>query len=252
MDAFDNLLLIKDLKGAGLLILIDPDRGSMEDKINLANRCEEQGVDGLLVGGSLIFTLQFDTLISSLKQAVSLPIILFPGNGRQLSKHADAVLFLSLISGRNPSYLIGDQVMFAPVVHSMGLETIATAYMLVESGETTSVEFVSQTRPLPRKKSEIAVAHGLAAQYLGFRVLYLEAGSGAKVSVPDEMIQSVAEKVDLPIIVGGGIRSPEEAGAKVSAGASFIVLGSAMEEDGGPDRLASFCEAVHCNQKTSG
>lgn len=252
MTVFETLLTIREKKGAGLLILIDPDRGSLEDMIRLARACESTGVDGLLIGGSIVYSLDFDGLISALKKAVALPVILFPGNGRQLSRHADAMLFLSLISGRNPAHLIGDQVMYAPTVHAMGLETISTAYMLVESGCSTAVEFVSQTRPLPREKSEIAVAHGLAAQYLGFRLLYLEAGSGAERSVPESMIRHVSGVVDLPIIVGGGIRTPEAAGAKVAAGASFIVVGSAMEKAGGSDHLKSFCEAVHTRKKVSG
>ena len=211
----------------------------------MAKACEESGVDGLLVGGSLLLSEHFDDFVASLKKTVSIPVILFPGNGHQLSRHADALFFLSLLSGRNPHYLIGEQVHSAPRIRALGLEAISTAYLLVESGRTTSAQFMSDTRPLPSNKPDIAVAHALAAAYLGFRFIYLEAGSGAEHPVPDAMVQAVGGAVDLPVIVGGGIRTPEEAEKKVRAGASFIVAGTVFEGKGKHSLLRGFVDAVH-------
>ena len=179
MSVYQNLLNIKKNKGAGYLILIDPDKRPFDDLLSLARQCEDQDVDGLLIGGSLLFISHFDKLVHDIKKEVSIPVILFPGSSRQLSEHADAVLFMSLISGRNPQTLIGEQVMAAPSVRALGIEPISMGYMLVESGQTTSAEFMSNTQPLPRNKPDIAVAHALAAEYLGMKLIYLEGGSGA-------------------------------------------------------------------------
>ncbi|MDM7926327.1 MAG: geranylgeranylglyceryl/heptaprenylglyceryl phosphate synthase, partial [bacterium] len=212
-----------------------------------ANTCEAQGADGILIGGSLLLDDGFDKCVEAVKRAVRIPVILFPGNGRQLSRYADAVLFMSLVSGRNPHLLIGEQVTSAPVIRAMGLEPVSMAYLLVESGETTAAEFMSATRPIPRNKPDIAAAHALAAEYLGMKLVYLEAGSGAKQSVPEAMIAAVARTVSVPVIVGGGIRAPEDAAAKVKAGASFVVTGNVLEKEGGPDRVRSLADAVHAS-----
>ncbi len=236
--------IVKD-RGAGYLVLFDPDEKSVKEGSEFARTCEENGVDGLLIGGSLLFSDHFDAMVKSIRESVSIPVILFPGSGRQLSAHADAMLFISLISGRNPNFLIGEQVLSAPMVHNLKLETLPTGYMLIESGAQTSVEFMSDTRPIPREKPEIAVAHALAAQYMGMRYLYLEAGSGALKSVPEAMIQAVHSTVGLPLIVGGGIRSPEEASKKVKAGASFVVTGNVLEDLQNVKKIRKFAEAVH-------
>jgi len=245
MTVYKKMLDVRGEKGAGYLVLLDPDKRPVEELVSTAKECEARGVDGLLIGGSLIFSAQFDGVVKSIKASVSIPVILFPGNGRQLSRYADAVLFMSLISGRNPYYLIGEQVLSAPTIQSLGLEPISTGYMLVESGNTTSVEFMSDTRPLPREKPEIAVAHALAAEYLGMKMVYLEAGSGAEYSVPEEMIQAVREAVSIPLIVGGGIRTPDEAQEKVRAGASFVVTGNVLEEEKDFILIAEFARAIH-------
>jgi len=226
-------------------VLLDPDKGSIKELVHLAQNCQASGVDGLLIGGSLLFSNTLDTLVSEIKKVVSIPVILFPGDGRQLSKHADGLLFMSLLSGRNPHYLIGEQVLSAPTVHALGIETIATGYLLVESGKTTSVEYISHTKPIPQDKPEIAVAHALAAQFLGFQILYLESGSGAEQPVPIEMVQAVNQKVDIPLFVGGGIRTPEQAKACVEAGASFIVTGTVIEESNDLVLLQSMVDAIH-------
>jgi len=243
---------LKDLlkkKGAGFFVLLDPDKQPVEDIVSMAETCQANGVDGLLMGGSLLFSAVLDDMVKAIKQKVSIPVILFPGNGGQLSKHADAVLFLSLISGRNPHYLIGEQVLAAPLVRAMGLEPISTGYMLVESGGSTSVEFMSHTMPLPRSKPDIAVAHALAGEYLGMKLIYLEAGSGARLSVPEELITSVRQAITIPLIVGGGIQTPEEARSKVMAGASFVVTGDIIERKGNEGLIKEFSEAIHSTKK---
>jgi len=245
MTVYEKLLKIKNDKGAGYLVLIDPDKGSIEKLTELAKTCEKQEVDGLLIGGSLLLSTRFDELVKAIKKAVSIPVILFPGSSRQISAHADAILFMSLISGRNPQNLIGEQVMAAPVVRETGIEPISMGYMLVESGQTTSAEFISNTRPLPRNKPEIAVAHALAAEYLGMKLVYLEGGSGADHSVPEEMIQAVESVLSIPLIVGGGIRNADEAGRKVKAGASFIVTGNFFESQENEKKLIQFAETIH-------
>ncbi len=249
MTVYQKLNGVVKRKGAGYFVLLDPDEGSIKDCVLLARDCEANGVDGLLIGGSLLFSAQLDELIKAIKEVISIPVILFPGNGRQLSEHADGVLFLSLISGRNPNYLIGEQVLSAPIIQALGIEPISTGYILIESGKTTTVEFMSNTRPLPREKTEIAVAHALAAEYFGMKFVYLECGSGAELTVPEEMIRSIKKTVSIPVIVGGGIRTPETALAKVKAGASFVVTGNIFEKGYSPSLIQSFAQAIHDQDK---
>jgi phosphoglycerol geranylgeranyltransferase len=245
MDTYKKLLALRKQRGAGYLVLIDPDKQPLEEVVSFAKYCEDNGADGFLIGGSLLFSNHFDELIHDVKQAVSIPVILFPGNGQQLSPHADAILFLSLISGRNAHYLIGEQVLSAPKIKALNLEPISTGYILVESGKTTAAEFMSHTKPIPAEKPEIAVAHALAAEYLGMKFVYLEAGSGAERSVPEAMVHAVSHAVSIPIIVGGGIRSPEEARGKVKAGASFIVTGNVLEKKKNTHLIKDFAKAIH-------
>jgi phosphoglycerol geranylgeranyltransferase len=241
----NSLFEIKEKRGAGYLVLIDPDKQEISEAVRLAEMCSQADVDALLIGGSLLFTHVFDELIKAIKEACSLPVIIFPGSTRQLSPYADAILFLSLISGRNANYLIGDHVFSAPIIKSMNLETISTAYMFVESGNITSAQFLSDTKPMPREKPDIAVAHALAAEFLGMSLIYLEAGSGAKYSVPENMIAAIKKYSRLPMIVGGGIRTPEEAGNKVRAGASFIVTGNVLEKNRDLQFIKAFSQAIH-------
>ena len=231
-------------KDAGYFILIDPEVCDVERTAKLANTIEKGGADAILLGGSLL-TQDLHPIAASLKTETELPIILFPGDSMHLTPHADAILFMSLISGRNPNYLIGEQVKAAPWIQKYGLEPIPTGYMLIEGGNRTSVEFMSGTVPIPRNKPDIAAPHALAAEYLGMQTVYLEAGSGAELPIPNEMISSVKEKIDIPLIVGGGIRSPEIAAEKVRAGADFIVTGNILEETGSIDLMKQFAIAVH-------
>jgi putative glycerol-1-phosphate prenyltransferase len=232
-------------KGAGFLLLIDPDRISIDRLPSFLTSMEKNGVDGFLVGSSMMSTVNGELVCKSIKESTNLPAILFPGSWHQVTPSADAILFLSLISGRNPDYLISEQVKGAPAVREYGIEAIPTGYMLIESGSTTSVEYVSGTRPIPRDKPEIAKVHALAAEYLGMKLIYLEAGSGAKTPVPDEMVSEVADYVTRPVIVGGGLRTPEDASAKVAAGASFVVIGSRFEMDASESLISEFAHAIH-------
>ncbi|MEE2911234.1 MAG: geranylgeranylglyceryl/heptaprenylglyceryl phosphate synthase [Candidatus Poribacteria bacterium] len=227
---------------AGYLVLVDPDRIKLKEIPSFAQRAQSAGVDGVLLGGSFL-TNDLSIIAETLKKSTDLPIILFPGSAMQVTPHADAILFMSLLSGRNANYLIGEQVKAAPMIQRVGLETISTGYILIDGGQQTAVSFISNTTPIPNDKAEIAWAHALAAQYLGMKLIYLEAGSGAKKPVPDQIIHSVKKQVTVPIIVGGGIRSPEVARKKVAAGAQFVVTGNVIEQD--PSLMAAFADAIH-------
>lgn len=245
MSVYQSLLSRLESQKANYLVLIDPDRKNDSRTKDLVAEVNNSGADAILVGGSLIMDSAFEERVKGIKSASNVPVILFPGASNQLTREADAILFMSLLSGRNPQYLIGEQVQAAPVVKHMGLETIPTGYLLMAGGSPTSVEFMSNSQPLPMDKPDIVVAHALAAQYLGMSVVYLEAGSGAKRSVTNEVIRSVSGEVDIPVIVGGGIRSPEEAAAKVRAGAQFIVTGTVLEKGDNQGIMASFAQAIH-------
>jgi phosphoglycerol geranylgeranyltransferase len=226
-------------------ILLDPDDFSPSKAGRVARQAESTGgVDAVLIGGSLLQTGSFEAFVNAVKRNVSIPVMLFPGDATQLSRRADALLYLSLISGRNPVNLIGEHVKAAPVIRRLGIEPIATAYMLIESGAVTSVEFMSNTRPLPRAKPDIAAAHALAAQYMGMKMVYLEAGSGALQPVPSDMIRKVKSWIDIPLIVGGGIRDAETAKSILEAGADIIVTGNMLRKKGGVDRMKEIARAV--------
>ncbi|HLA68285.1 MAG TPA: geranylgeranylglyceryl/heptaprenylglyceryl phosphate synthase [Bacteroidota bacterium] len=245
MTTHDRLLSVHQKHGAGYLILIDPDKINDDNLPSFVRNATEAGVDGFLVGGSLVMTSEFEKQITVIKRNTTVPVVIFPGSLSQVSAAADAILFLVLISGRNPEHLIGNQVLAAPIIKRMGLEAISTGYMLIGTGTMTSAEFVSNTKPIPHHKTDIAVAHALAAEIIGMKCLYLDAGSGADNPVPDEMIRAVSKVCALPIIVGGGIRKPEDARRKVDAGASFVVTGTILEEQGHSGLIRQFAEAIH-------
>jgi phosphoglycerol geranylgeranyltransferase len=245
MSVYEYLIRVMKEKRAGYLPLLDPDRLDGKRLVQMAVHLENAGVDALLIGSSLLLSATMDTIIQDIKREIRIPVIIFPGSLNQVSQYADAILFLSLISGRNPERLIGDQVKAAPAIKEYGIEPIPTGYMLIESGNPTSAQFMSNTMPIPRDKPDIAMAHALAAEYLGMKMIYLEAGSGAKVPVPDGTVRSVRDYVSVPVIVGGGIRRPEVAAQKVKAGASFIVTGNVLEKEGGLELVKEFCNAIH-------
>jgi len=236
---------------AAYVVLVDPDRlppGSVAERIGLISR----HADFVFVGGSMLAGGGFDETVRRVKTASEAPVVIFPGDATQVSAAADAILFLSLVSGRNADLLIGEHVKAAPAVREAGLEVIPVAYILVESGRTTSVQFMSQTLAVPVDKPEIAMVHGLAGEYLGMKAVFLEAGSGAPSHVPAEMVRAVSEYVSVPVIAGGGIRTPEAAGSLVRAGASLIVTGDVIERRGSEDLLAEFSEAVRGSRSERG
>jgi phosphoglycerol geranylgeranyltransferase len=249
LTVYEKLIQAKETKGAGYLVLIDPDKYGVQEAIDLAVKCADAEVDALLLGGSLLFSAAFDEIIQGIRAECDLPTIIFPGSTRQLSPYAHAILFLSLLSGRNPNFLIGDQVIGAPIIKVFGIEPISTGYLFIDSGNVTSAQFISDTRPIPRDKTDIAMAHALAAEFMGMKLVYLEAGSGAKFSVPIEMISAIFEYITIPMIVGGGIRKPEQAQERAEAGASFIVTGNVLEQNSDSKLIKEFAKAVHIGRK---
>ncbi len=215
----------------GILALLDPDRTKSAKTRTIVKSLCRDGISGILVGTSFMTTPYFDKFVARIKRAASKPVIIFPGGTSQVSAQADAIFFLSLLSGRNPEYLIGEQTRAAFLIKDYKLEAIPVGYLLIDSGSYTSVEFISQTRPLPRTKPEIACAHALAGQYLGMKMIYLEAGSGGIENVPLKMVQMVKKTISVPLIVGGGIRNPRLAQQIIKAGADYIVIGSIIEQN---------------------
>jgi phosphoglycerol geranylgeranyltransferase len=244
-NTFSRLLQTKQSRGAGYLVLVDPDALADAHLGSYVRSATKAGADGFLVGGSLMLTNALGEQLKTIKANTEVPVVLFPGSLFQISPHADAILYLVLISGRNPDHLIGNHVVAAPIIRSMKLETISTGYMLIGTGKTTSAEFMSNTKPIPNHKPDIAVAHALAAEMMGIACLYLDAGSGADEPVSDAMIGGIAKYCALPMIIGGGIRTPEDAARKVKAGASFIVTGTAIESQDSMDKIQHFADAVH-------
>jgi phosphoglycerol geranylgeranyltransferase len=226
-----------------LAVLVDPDRQHPSALGQTGRRVAEAGADLLLVGGSLLSSDQLHESLLALREACSLPLVLFPGRAWQVSDAADAILFLSLVSGRNPELLIGQQVHAAPLLSRTALEVIPTAYLLVDGGSVTSAAYISQTLPIPADKPDIAVATALAASYLGMRMVYLDTGSGAAEPARPAMVQAVKQATRLPLFVGGGIRTAAQATQVARAGADVVVVGTAFERD--PDLLGDLCQAVH-------
>ncbi len=245
MNIYSYLLDKIAENGACHLILLDPDKLSEEQMKKFVTRCAASGVDGFLIGGSLLMNGNLDDTLQEVRKYTELPLIIFPGSVNQVSKYADAILFISLISGRNSEHLIGKHVIAAPLIKNAGIEPISTGYLIIESGARTTAEYMSGSLPIPRKKPEIAAATALAAQYLGMKFVYLEAGSGADDHVPVEMVKVVSSICDIPVIVGGGIRNAETASKLVHAGAKIVVTGNFFEKDSSWDKLGEFTAAVH-------
>lgn len=225
------------------LVLIDPDHfADQEQIVRFVEQLNQAQPDMILVGGSL--TVETTTaIIGQIKERCSIPLVLFPGNTFQFTPEADGMLLLSLISGRNPDLLIGQHVVFAQTIKRSGIETISTGYILVESDHTTAVEYISNTHPIPRTKSSIAAATAIAGTLLGNRLIYLEAGSGAYPPVPSVMISAVKEAIEVPLIVGGGLRTVEDIQTALEAGADAVVVGNILEEK--PEWMIPFAKTIH-------
>ncbi len=224
--------IIKDSQQGkkSLALLLDPDEYHNESLKNLFS-VDFKHVSYLFVGGSLLKKESLDELIGSLKTINSKPVILFPGNSGHISDKADAILFLSLISGRNPDYLIGQQVISAPIIKKSKIEVLPTAYMLIDGGRPTTVQYMSNTMPIPADKPDIAACTALAGQYLGLKITYLDAGSGAENPIAQNIITAVKNEIKGPLIVGGGIRNYEQMENAFDAGADIVVIGNALQNN---------------------
>ena len=206
-------------------------------------------VDYLLVGGSLVISNHLDECVQQIKKNCSIPVVLFPGSPQQVSKYADALLYLSLISGRNPELLIGQHVVSAPFVRQSGLEIMPTGYIVIDGGAPTTVSYISNALPIPADKNEIAMCTAMAGEMLGMKLIYMDAGSGARRPITEDMIKAVAKNIDVPLIIGGGITDPEKAYLNCKAGADVIVVGNAIEKDA--SLIMEMSKAVHSVSRES-
>jgi putative glycerol-1-phosphate prenyltransferase len=224
-------------------VLIDPDKVDAAAIEQILELSTEAKVDYFFVGGSLVISTHLDECIQQLKAACDIPIVLFPGSPSQVSKYADALLYLSLISGRNPELLIGQHVISAPFVKKSGLEIMPTGYMVIDGGAPTTVSYISNAAPIPADKTDIAMCTAMAGEMLGMKLIYMDAGSGAKTPITEKMIEKVSSHIESPLIVGGGIIEPEKAYLNCKAGADIIVVGNAIEKDA--NLIKEMSAAVH-------
>lgn len=232
-------------RGALFAVLLDPDTSDDLSLMKTGVLAAENDADLLLVGGSFMGNFNLSSQVAALKKAVSIPVILFPGGASQVVPGFDAMLFMTLVSGRNSNYLIDEQVRGGVLVRTLQMEAIPTAYQLINSGKSTAVEYISATLPVPADKPKISMAHSVAAELMGMRYVYLEAGSGAEFPVPVEHIAYTRKSTDLKIIVGGGIREPQAAAERVAAGAQIIVTGTIWESKKDAALLKEFASAIH-------
>lgn len=212
-------------------VLVDPDKTDLQQMDTLLSLGEQAKIDYWFVGGSLVISSQLDELVRHIKKNTSVPVVLFPGSPSQVTRQADALLYLSLISGRNPELLIGQHVLSAPFVKQSGLEILSTGYIVVDGGAPTTVSYISNAAPIPADKEDIALCTALAGEMLGMKLIYMDAGSGAKQPITTSMIKRVADQISIPLIVGGGIKTPEKAQENCKAGADLIVVGNAIEKE---------------------
>lgn len=224
-------------------VLIDPDKVTLAGIADLAAKCTAAKVDYIFLGGSLVITNHLDECVQQLKTLCDIPVVLFPGSPSQVSRYADALLYLSVISGRNPELLIGQHVLSAPAVKKSGLEVISTGYILIDGGAPTTVSYISNTTPVPADKDDIAMCTAIAGEMLGMKVVFMDAGSGARKPISESMIARVSSQVSAPIIVGGGIRDAEKAYLNCKAGADIIVVGNAIEKE--TSLIKEIADAVH-------
>lgn len=243
--SFSAILMDRRKSGKkSIAVLLDPDKvDETSHLLPLLNLANENLVDFFLVGGSLITTTNLSQVVRTIKENVNIPVVLFPGNNMQIDPSADALLFLSLISGRNPELLIGQHVVAAPIIRNTRLEVVPTGYMLINSGKLTSVAYISNTMPIPDDKYSLAASTAMAGEMLGLQCIYLDAGSGAEKEISAKMIASVRKVVNVPLIVGGGINSTQKALTALEAGADMIVIGNALEKN--PQLLTEISEKVY-------
>ncbi len=240
---YNSLTERKRLGKKSFAVLIDPDKVNDSNMESLIKLSVDAQVDYFLVGGSLVVSTYLDECLQIIKKCCNIPTILFPGSPNQVSKYADALLYLSLISGRNADLLIGQHVISAPFVKQSGLQIIPTGYMVIDGGAPTTVSYISNATPIPADKNEIAVCTAMAGEMLGMKLIYMDAGSGARRAITESMIQKVAANIDVPLIIGGGIIEPEKAYLNCKAGADVIVVGNAIEKN--TSLIKEMAAAVH-------
>jgi putative glycerol-1-phosphate prenyltransferase len=240
---YHKILERKQGRKKSLAVLVDPDKTSVVQTDILLENCVTADVDLIFVGGSLVVSDHLEQLVQHIKRECNIPVVLFPGSPSQVTPFADALLYLSLISGRNAELLIGQHVISAPLVRKSGLEILSTGYMVIDGGAPTTVSYISNANPIPADKNEIAVCTAMAGEMLGMKLIYMDAGSGAKIPISESMIQAVASQIQVPLIIGGGIRDAEKAYLNCKAGADIIVIGNAIEKDLGLIREMS--QAIH-------
>lgn len=243
MNIYQSLTERKSYGKKSFAVLIDPDKVNDKSIFELISLSASAGVDYFLVGGSLLVSNYLEDCVRLLKEQSDIPVILFPGSPSQVSKNADALLYLSLISGRNPELLIGQHVVSAPVIRQSGLEIMPTGYMVIDGGAPTTVSYISNAAPLPADKNEIAVCTAMAGEMLGMKLIYMDAGSGAKKAISEEMISKVSAAISVPLIIGGGITTPEKAYLNCKAGADVIVVGNAIEKEA--SLIKEMADAIH-------
>lgn len=243
MNIYNNIEANKKSNKKSFALLIDPDKQDKQQLLYIIEKANNANTDYFFVGGSLLTSDSLDLCLSTLKERSTIPIILFPGNAMQVNNKADGILFLSLISGRNADMLIGKQVITAPLLKQSSLEVLPTGYILIDSGQPTTVSYMSNTTPIPANKSTVAACTAMAGEMLGLRLMFLDGGSGAKNPISKEMIKSVRESVNVPLIIGGGISSGEKAIENCKAGADIIVVGNAIEKDG--NLIEEIATAIH-------
>ncbi|RYZ21667.1 MAG: geranylgeranylglyceryl/heptaprenylglyceryl phosphate synthase [Sphingobacteriales bacterium] len=222
---------MKKSSKSGFAVLADPDKIAPADMVHLAKLCNDAQVNYLLLGGSLVVAHQIEACIQRFKSESAIPVILFPGSPSQVTPYADALLYLSLISGRNPEHLIGQHVVSAPMVKASGLEVISTGYMVIDGGAPTTVSYMSNSAPIPANKPEIALCTAWAGELQGKHIIYMDAGSGARIPISEEMIRKVGSHIEIPLFIGGGIQTPERVYKNCRAGANIVVVGNAIEKD---------------------
>ena len=243
MNIYNNIIENKKANKKSFALLIDPDKQDEKQLISIIEKAKNAKTDYFFVGGSLLTHDSLDTCLNTLKEYSNIPVVLFPGNAMQVNEKADAILFLSLISGRNAEMLIGKQVITAPMLKQSSLEVLPTGYMLIDSGKPTTVSYMSNTTPIPADKDAVAACTAMAGEMLGLQLIFMDGGSGAKKPISEQMITAVSKSVDAPLIIGGGISNGEKAIANCKAGADIVVVGNAIEKD--KNLIAEIANAVH-------
>ena len=243
MNIYNKIKNTKKENKKAFALLIDPDKQNKKGLLSIIKKAENANIDYFFVGGSLLANDSLDICLQTIKTNSNIPVVLFPGNAMQVNNKADAILFLSLISGRNAEMLIGKQVVTAPILKQSSLEILPTGYMLIDSGKPTTVSYISNTTPIPHDKDTVAICTAMAGEMLGLKLIFIDGGSGAKHPISNKMIKAVSKSINVPLIVGGGISSGEKAIENCKAGADIIVVGNAIEKD--ENLIDEIAKAIH-------